>query len=195
MKYAGMDVYKARLRRLEPRLRTALAAACAERIVRIYEDHWVGTHAEAVAQAVDFGWLVATDAGAGVDAQRRAVLLGAVREQFDYLSEEGISILATTVGVSLRVLESIDDDVEASVLAAARAFEHELYVAKLAERLSQRPAFRYPKLAEAEELEWHEAVLKRAEGWRGPCARDMFEGLGVVPPRWWEAYQAGSDHL
>jgi len=194
MKYAGMDVYGARLRRLPPRLRTALAAACAERIVRIYQEHGVGRPAEEVAQAIEFGWLQATRADADVDIRRRAMLRAAVREQFDVLSEEGISILATTVGVALRVLESIDEDAEASVLAAARAFEHELYVAKLAERLSHRPSFRYPKLAEPEELEWHEDVLKRAEGWSGPCEREMFSGLGAAPPRWWEAYHAGAHH-
>jgi hypothetical protein len=107
------------------------------------------------------------------------------------LNEEGIDILASTATASQRVLESITDDDKASALALERALGSALYVAILAGQSSGQGS----KESEKEELDWQEAALEIAKSWQGPCQRQMFDGIGQKPPRWWTIYQAEAETL
>jgi len=40
------------------------------------------------------------------------------------------------------------------------------------------------KVAVAEEQAWQNAALARINGWEGVATRDLFDPLGVKPPKW-----------
>lgn len=178
---------KATLQAISPKVQTALATACAERVYKIWEEHWVGDYSTSVKEAINLGWEYATNPAVNPDKQKN--LLDDLLPLVDYLNEESLGILASAVTVSLRIVESIIDDKVASALALERGLGSALFVAKLAGKISK-----YGKdKAQQEELDWQEAALKAAKTWQGPCHRQMFDGLGTTPPQWWVAYQAGSN--
>ncbi len=179
---------KAMLRALSPKLQTALATACAERVYRVWEEHWVGDYSPSVKDTVELGWAYVTDTE--VSRGKRKKLLADIRPLVAYLNEDGLTILASAVTVSLRVLESMTDDNQASALALQRALGSALYVAKLAGQISGQGA----EESEKEEMDWQEAALARAKTWQQPCDRKMFDGLGETPPKWWVTYHAGKEH-
>jgi hypothetical protein len=179
---------KAQLQAIPSKARTALAAACAERVYKVWEEHWVGDYSAAVKDAVAFGWDYATTASA--DLPGTAALLADLGPLVEHLNDEGIGILANAATVSLRVIESVIADNAASALALERALGSALFVAKLAGKLSGQGKDK----AQQEELDWQDSALKVATSWQGPCDRKMFDGLGSTPPQWWLAYQAGGKY-
>src|SRR5215216_7182904 len=97
------NALKARLAPLPPLALIALAAACAERANPVYEKYWVGDHLAEVREAIDLAWEYC--AGTTPDLARLKRLEEFVRDHVEFLNEEGITILASSVTVSLRVLE------------------------------------------------------------------------------------------
>jgi hypothetical protein len=179
---------KASLQSIYPNAQTALTAACAERVYMVWEDHWVGDYSTSVKDAVAFGWEYATNPATSID--KRQDIIDDLLPIVEYLNEEGITVLASSVNVSLRVMESVSDDNSASALALKRALGSTLHVAKLAGKISK-----YGKdKAQQEELAWQAAALEVAKTWQEPCHRQMFDGLGPTPSQWWLAYQAGSKY-
>ncbi len=179
---------KARLQAIPAKVQTALAAACAQRVYKVWEDHWVGDYSAAVKNAVEFGWTYATAPSTGLpDTKSLLTELGALVE---YLNDEGISILSNAATVSLRVVETVTTDNVASALALERALGSALFVAKLAGKLSGQGKDK----SQQEELDWQDAALRIAESWQGPCQRTMFDSAAPVPPQWWVAYEAAGKY-
>src|SRR5512140_3859332 len=101
MNWLEMDDHdlKAALQAISPKLQTALATACAERVCGVWEEHWVGDYSPSVKEAVEFGWACATTHDA--ELTRREGLLNDLRPLVDHLNGEGLDILASAVTVSL----------------------------------------------------------------------------------------------
>jgi hypothetical protein len=191
MSLPDFDTLTTQLEALDSNVGTALAAACADRVYRVYEEYWFGDYTPAVKEAIEVGWTYAC--GASIDANHLTLITADLQETVEYLNEEGVTILASSATVSLRIIQSITSDTAGSALAVARALESALYVALLAGDLSG--VDQGDKAAELEEVSWQAAALRIVEAWREPCRRDMFEGIGVSPPLWWTTYQSGSEHL
>jgi hypothetical protein len=186
------DEREERLQRLSPLARTAICAACSDRVIQIYKDHWIGDYWAEPAEALELAWSYA--GGASVPGERLALLKDRLTDLVKYLAEEGVNILTSSVQVPRRALESIDPDVEASALAVDRALDSALWCAQIAESILHRSKAG-PALAEAEEEAWQERAIDIAERSKGPLSRKDFEAAGPTPPDWWKAYQAGERHL
>jgi len=180
---------KVRLAPLPPLALIALTAACAERANPVYEKYWVGDHLREVREAIDVAWALL--AGTTPDPARLKKLDSIVRDHVEFLNEEGITILASSATVSLRVLECIIAK-EDQKLSAKRAIGSTLYVAQLAAKFSKTMD---EAIATDEEVTWHNRAIDLVEKGPGPWNSDSFRQLGDDPPKWWQAYEAGSQHI
>jgi hypothetical protein len=95
-------------------------------------------------------------------------------------------VLAGTVTVVLRVLESISADEGASCLAVARGLCSTIHAANNAEAMANwdTPKPARTKFAGSEEKAWQEAALSLIDSWKGVGTRTMFDLLEGKPPRW-----------
>jgi hypothetical protein len=177
---------KMRASKASPYARTALLCACGERVLPIYEEYWVGSYFTAVGRSIELGWSYAC--GGKVDDQEMQFCLDGVQDLVSYYYEEQtrIGVLAATVTVVLRVLESISADEGASCLAVARGLCSTIHAANHAEAManSDTPKPARTRVAESEEKAWQEAALSLIDGWKGVGTRTMFDSLEGKPPRW-----------
>ena len=183
------DALELRLAQLSPLALTAVAAACAERVNPVYEKYWVGDHVREVREAIDYAWECC--AGAAPDPVRAQHLEDFVRDQVEFLNEEGITILASSATVSLRVLETLNPKADQK-LGAQRACGSSLYVAQMAADLSGTVN---EETAEDEEVTWQDRAINLVRTGQGPWTPQLFRELGPDPPNWWRAYDAGPEHL
>lgn len=183
------NALKARLAPLPPLSLIALAAACAERANPVYDKYWVGDHLPEVREAIEEAWALC--AGTTPDPARLKKLESLVRDHAEFLNEQGITILASSATVSLRVLECMIGR-EDEKLSARRAIGSTLYVAQLAAKFSETT---HEATATDEEVTWHNRAIDLVEKGQGPWDAEMFRQLGDDPPKWWQAYEAGSRHI
>jgi hypothetical protein len=187
-----LDDLKARASKANPQARTAFLSACAERVLPIYEDYWVGDYYPSVARSVEIGWTYAL--GADVNAEELRTCLDEVQDLVTYYHEEPTrhEILAAAVTVVLRMLQSITPDEEASIIATARGISSTIDTAKSAEWMANwdTPEPARTKVAADEERKWQEAAIARIENWTGPVTRTMFDDLGAKPPAWLTDWKA-----
>jgi len=183
------NALKLRLAALPPSALIALTVACAERVNPVYEKYWVGDHLREVRETIGVGW--ANCAGKAPDPAQLQRLEELVRDHVEFLNEEGITILASSVTVSLRLLESFHAQ-EDQKLAARRAIGSSLYVAQLAASFSKALD---EETATDEEVTWHNRAIDLVENGQGPWTADMFRQLADDPPKWWLAYDAGPQHI
>ena len=181
-----------RLRHSKSRARTALCAACGDRVIQIYKDHWIGHYWEEPAEALDVAWAYA--AGSDVEGARVELLEERLRDLAEYLAEEGVNILTAAVQVARCALESITDDVVESARAVERGLDGALWCAQIAESILHRskPG---PDLADDEETQWQTKAIDIAAASEGSVPRGSFDAAGPTPPEWWKKYQAGDRHL
>jgi hypothetical protein len=171
-----------------------LAASCGERVIRVYNDFWVGDFFQFPQQAIDIGWGEAC--GNTQDRDFAESLRRELQELTQYYNEEGITILASSVTVTLRIIEGVvATDRRESALAAARACGSAIYVAELADSYIDPKCPPESGVARAEEESWVREAAARVESWTGPALRDMFADLGPLPPGWWSAYEAAPTHI
>jgi len=177
-----------------PHIRTALAAKCGERVLPIYEEYWVGDYYPAVGRSIEIGWDYAC--GAAVDETELRTCLDHVRDLVSYYHDEKTNndLLAPTVTVVLRVLQSVTPDEEASCLAVARSVLTSVDTAMSAEVMANwyTPSPARKELAAAEEKAWQQAALSLISGWEGGVTRTMFDSLGALPPEWFLDWMARS---
>jgi hypothetical protein len=184
------NALKTRLAPLQPLALVALTAACAERANPVYENYWVGDHLREVREAIDVAWTLC--AGTAPDPIRLKKLVSFVRDHVEFLNEEGITILASSAAVSLRVLECMIAK-EDQKLSARRAVGSALYVAQLAAKFSKTMD---EETATEEEVTWHNRAIDLVDKGVGPWDAEVFRRLGDDdPPKWWRAYEAGSQHI
>lgn len=192
-----LDDLKGRVARLDPRVRTALLAACAERVLPVYEGYWVGDHSDAPARAAEIGW--ASALGGLIDGAGLRACRDELQDLVTYYYEEATrhELLAHAVTVGLRSLQSLGVSEEESLLATARGLLSTIEVAKDAEWMANwdAPEADRTKLARDEEYAWQEVALSRAETWPGPVARTMFADLGPNPPAWLADWLVRTAHL
>ncbi len=79
-----------------------------------------------------------------------------VRDHLDWLHEEGIGILASSVTVSLRVLETLSANKVDAVQGVVRAFGSSLHVVKIAAKLARVDK----AAAQDDELDWQDEAIK-----------------------------------
>ncbi|GAB5542843.1 MAG: hypothetical protein SangKO_026030 [Sandaracinaceae bacterium] len=174
----------------------ALAAACGDRVVRVYEEFWVGSHTPRVSESIDLAWAAACDS----ESPPADALADSIEEVADFVAyyhEEGIGMLASVVTTSLRILQCIaSENDEDAAIAACRACGSSLYVAIIADSCihGRRPDRPRPGDAESEERSWQEAAIERIRE-PGAASRGMFDDLGPTPPVWWTRYQTAPFHL
>jgi hypothetical protein len=163
-------------------VRTGLLAECGARVRPVYEEYWVGTHTEAVGRAVELGWAYATGGStAGVDT-----CLAELRDLLSfYYEDEEIPLLAKTVTVVVRILESIvaetDDDART---AFGRGLLSTVEVASRAEKHANRGTPPATRVAADEETAWQDAALALIHDRTAPITPGFFDALGPKPPRW-----------
>jgi hypothetical protein len=181
-----LDNVKLRVRKASPQARTALVSECAERVYPIYEEMWWGSFYISVRRAIEMGWNFGC--GLPIDEELKARYLEHVLDAVTYYLKEATEdrLLASTVTVALRVLESMVQDEEESCFAVARGLLSARRVANGAEAIADRHTHREDKTkrARAEEEAWQEAALTLIDGWQGVTKRDMFDGIGEKPPDW-----------
>jgi len=189
MAFYDPEELQLRLAPLEPSSLVALAAASAERVNPVYETYWAGDHIDEVKEAIELGWQ--SCAGKTLDATRLQHVAKFVRDHLDWLHEEGIGILASSVTVCLRVLEALNPNKDEAVQGVIRAFGSSLQVVKIAAKLAKVDK----TAAQDEELSWQDRAITLVSGSPGPWDASMFRQLGAAPPHWWTAYASGSEHL
>jgi hypothetical protein len=147
---------------------------------------WWGSFYISVRRAIEMGWNFGC--GLPIDEELKARYLEHVLDAVTYYLEEATEdrLLASTVTVALRVLESMVQDEEESCLAVARGLLSARRVANGAQAMADRhtPWEDKTKRARAEEEAWQEAALSLIDGWQGVIKRDMFDGIGEKPPDW-----------
>jgi hypothetical protein len=180
----SIDSLVRHVRSASPYARIALVAECGDRVLPVYEEYWVGTYYPEVGHSIEIGWSCAC--GAKVDASEIQSCLVKVEDLVDFYYEEGIEVLASTVTVALRVLQSMSPDEEESCLAVARGLVYAVDTANRAEAMANRstPNPSRTKVAREEEKVWQNQALLRINGWQGFATRTMFDTLGDKPPRW-----------
>ena len=151
--------------------------------------YWVGDHLHEVRAAIDVAWEYC--AGATPDPARPQRLEGPVRDHVEFLNEEGITILASSVTVCLRVLESLSDHADQK-LSAKRACGSSLYVAQLAAKFSKTMD---EETATDEEVTWQNRAIDLVQRGQVTFSGQMFRQLSDDPPKWWLAYEAGPTHI
>ncbi len=190
----GLDDTAERVKRLAPRARTALLAESAGRVFPVYEQYWVGDYHPEVGRAIEVGWEYAL--GQPVDPDEHAKLLATVRDLVTYYYEEPtrIDLLAQTVTVVLRLLQSMTPDDEAAVRATVRGVYSAIDTAKSAEAHANQETPRPEQTdgAADEERAWQESALRLVEQQTGPITRDLFAPLGGRPPNWYADWLARS---
>lgn len=184
---AWFDLLKVRAARASPHSRTALLSECGVRVLPVYEEYWVGDHSVSVARSIEIGWAYAL--GIHVDAGELQSCLENVQDLVTYYYEDATrnEVLASTVTVVLRLLQSITLDREVSVLATARGIASTIDTAKCAEAMANWNVPREAQLNVAgddQERAWQQAALARIESWTGAENRSMFDDLGAKPPAW-----------
>lgn len=173
-----------RVRGANRHVRTALVAECGMRVVSVYEQFWIGAYYESVGRAVEIGWAFAT--GANVDPGEVQVCMAELQDVAAFYHEEGNTVLANTVTVSLRILQSLSMNDEESLMAVARGLTTTADVAQAAETMANqdRPAATKQGIAIAEEQAWRERAIVVAVGWQGVANRFMFDAIAAKPPLW-----------
>jgi hypothetical protein len=179
-----IDSLARRVRNASPYARIALVAECGDRVLPVYEEYWVGTYYPEVGHSIEIGWSYAS--GAKVEVSEIQSCLLRVEDLVDFYYEEGIELLASTVTVVLRVLESMSPIEEESCLAVARGLVYAVDTANQAEAMANQntPSLSRTKVARAEEKGWQNQALDLINGWQGFATRNMFDSLGEKPPRW-----------
>jgi hypothetical protein len=191
-----LDSMKMRASKASPYARTGLLCACGERVLPIYEEYWIGSYFTAVGRSIELGWSYAC--GGKVDEEEMRFCLDGMQDLVAYYNDEGIDVLARTVTIVLRVLQSISPDEAASCLAVARGINSTIDTANNAEAMANwdTPKPARTKVAGAEEKAWQEAALSLIDGWNGVGTRAMFDSLEGKPPRWLLDWRArAKEHL
>jgi hypothetical protein len=187
-----IDSLVRRLRSASPCARIALVAECGDRVRPIYEEDWVGTYSPAVGRSIEIGWSYAC--GAKVDESEMQFCLAEIRDLVEFYHEEEINVLASTVTVVLRVLQSLSANEQESCLAVARGLVSTVDTANRAEALANQstPQPDRTKAAMMEEEAWQDRALQLIDGWQGFATPGMFDSLGGKPPRWLRHWRSRS---
>jgi hypothetical protein len=179
-----IDSLVRRVRNASPYARTALVAECGDRVFPVYEEYWVGTYYPEVGRSIEIGWSYAC--GAKVEASEIQSCLVRVEGLVEFYYEEGRELLASTVTVVLRILESMSPVEEESCLAVARGLIYAVDTANQAEAMASQtpPSLSRTRVAREEERAWQNQALQLINGWQGFATRNMFDSLDDKPPRW-----------
>lgn len=178
------DSLVTRVARIERGVRIALATACAERCLPVYQALREDADEAAFTEALAVGQRVA-ETGERSPA-RELELERRLRTLVEDYLDMGYSVLSDAVTVVLRVVQSLDEDESASATAVARALASALSVADGAEAMMLPPARETSGAFQAEEEAWQTAAMDLAEGWHGSVRRGMFAS---IPPTDGPAWQ------
>lgn len=165
-----MDDLTNDLTRLTRRLRTAFAAACAQRVLVIHDIMaQSGASRSGAALAVDTAWQFAE--GAQIDKHQLARVKAELDRAFPEPDLGGGSDHAAVAAAAYALDAIDDDDPDSAEMAAARACE----------------AIRMLDSDEGaeEESEWQLGVLQSLKDWRAEAIdRDLFSSTIAAKPAW-----------
>lgn len=172
-------------------LRLAFLAACAQRVLPIYEKFWVGDFHPELLRTIELAWK--TVEGGTVDADEVGRCSNVSREVAELYAEQSISVLAQAANSAVWIMDVLkQDDPDDVNLAAPRAYAAVLTAGQAIDAVLSREGI--APSAQAEEEAWLDAAVARAESWTGPVTRETFHDLGAFPPKWWAVYSNLQHH-
>lgn len=166
-------------------VRVVCALLCAERTIHIFEQFGDGDEYPQIGTLIQgAGIAIRNDSQVEVDPDT----LELVTELIGAYNADSIGILASSVTVTLRFIETLTDD---GPLSLARALTSTIDTGMHADRLLERHG--RPRRAKDDELAWVEALLESAV--RASSASDLWRMYASVVQSWWPAYESLPEHV
>ncbi|HHH31693.1 MAG TPA: hypothetical protein ENK57_25550 [Polyangiaceae bacterium] len=191
--YTSFESTVKQMRLVSRQARLALAAACGQRVVPVFDEYWVEDHTPMARRAVEYAWAIACDELRG-DTDLRQYQV----ELLDFIEcyqRKRTRILASSVTAIVQTITAAAEENAALAVAracgAARDVASSVDVIVDGHRQTRRDDW---GRGQREERDWQEAALGVvAQG--GEISREMFRDCGPMPPEWWYRYQAAPEHV